>query len=184
MGSRTFAAAFPRYDWTPPDYALLGWTFDPRLAAAATILPTAGAVRLARIKLPSAATITNIHILVTTAGATLTSGQNFAALWTDAGVRLAQTTDQTTAWQSTGYKTMALATPQAVTGGMVVVGLWSNGTTLPTLARTTALNAFVPNLGLASGFAYSSADTGLTTTAPATLGAESAASTAYWFGVS
>ncbi len=184
MGSRAFAAAYPRWAWDPTDYGLLGWTFDPALAGSATILPTAGAVRLARIKLPSAATITNIHILVTTAGATLTSGQNFAALWTNTGTLLAQSTDQTTPWASTGYKTMALSAPQAVAGGMVVGGVWSNGTTLPTLARATALSAAVHNLGLASGVRYSAADTGLTTTAPATLAAENGSSTSYWFGVS
>ncbi len=184
MGSRAFAAAFPRWAWDPTDYGLLGWTFDPAVAAAATILPTAGAVRLARIKLPAPATITNIHIVVTTAGSGLTSGQNFAAAWTTTGTLLAQSTDQTTAWASTGHKVMALSAPQPVAGGVIVVGVWSNGTTLPTLARATALSSPVPNLGMASGYRYSSADTGLTTTAPAPLGAESAASTAYWFGVS
>lgn len=170
----------------PIDHGLAGWTFDPADVQGATILPTAGRLELARFR-ASGPLITNILATVTVAGGTLTSGRNFAALYTDAGALLAATADQTTAWGSTGVKTMALSAAQAVTpGAFYRVGVFSNGTTLPTFTRASvAFNAAALNPGQsAPTLRYSSADTGLTTAMPANLGAQTAQATAWWFGLS
>lgn len=185
MSARSFATVLdPRYNWQPPDIGLKAWTYDHVLAANATILASAGVARCARVKLPRAGSVTNIHVIVTTAGGTLTSGQNFGALWTNSGVLVAQTTDQTTALGSVGFKTMAFAAPHALVAGTYIVGLWSNGTTLPTLARGTALTSPAANAGLSTGYRFFTVGSSLTTAAPDPTGAESVASTAYWFGLS
>lgn len=170
----------------PGDHGLAGWTFDPADVQGATILPTGGRLELARFRAASGL-ITNILATVTVAGGTLTSGRNFAALYTDAGALVAATADQTTPWGTTGLKTMALTTPQTVVpGAFYWVGIYANGTTLPTLARgSVAFNGAALNSGMAAPvLRYSSADTGLTTAMPATLGAQTAQPTAWWFGLS
>jgi hypothetical protein len=73
---------------------------------------------------------------------------------------------------------MALATPYAMTApGLAKVMIWSvfSGTA-PQYARSvSAINASTLNFGRASApYRSSTADTGLTTTAPATMGAETA----------
>lgn len=169
----------------PSDHGFVAWNYLPALAAAGTIIGTAGLLHVFKIKLPVAATITNIVMEVSTAGSSLTAGQNFAALYDSAKSRLAVTADQTTAWGTTGLKTMALASAQAVAAGVVYAAIWANGTTLPTFTRATALNAVQPNAGLsaANGF-WTQADTGLTTTAPTSIGTQTAASAAYWVALS
>lgn len=169
----------------PADHALAGWTFDPADVQAGTILPVGGRLELARVRV-AGPLVTSILLSITVAGATLTAGQNFAALFTDAGALLGATVDQATNWQSTGLRTCALAAPQSVTpGSFVRVGLFSVGSTLPTLARgTAAISGAALNAGMAAPtLRYSTADTGLTTAMPATLGAQTAAATAWWLAL-
>lgn len=169
----------------PLDHGFLTWSYDPALAAAGTIIGNGGTLYVVKLKLAQAATVTNIVMEVSTAGATLTAGQNFAALYSAAKALLAVTADQTTPWQSTGLKTMALAQAQAVPAGTVYACWWTVGSTLPTFTRGTALNAVQPNAGLsAANSRYSTADGSLTTTAPATIGTQTAASAAYWVALS
>jgi hypothetical protein len=133
-----------------------------------------------------AGTVTNIIALLTSAGSGLTSGQCFASLFTSAGTLLSSTADQAANWATSGRKVMALASPQTVAAGDYYVGWWYNGTTGPSLARgnlnfgTSFLNGSLasPNL------LYASADTGLTTAAPASMGAQSAGQTAWWLALS
>lgn len=170
----------------PTDHALAGWTFDPADVQAGTILPTAGRLELARVR-ASGPLVTNILLAVTVAGATLTAGRNLIGLFTDAGALLATSVDQATNWQSTGLRTCALTAPQAVTpGAFYRVGLFATGSTLPTLARgSVAVSGAALNPGMAAPtLRYSTADTGLTTALPASLGAQTAAATAWWLGLS
>jgi hypothetical protein len=180
----TGAASVPAVP-QPPDHGLVGWTFDPADVQSATIIPTAGRLELARVRV-SGSTVTSILLTLTVAGATLTAGRNFAALFTDAGALLATSVDQSTNWQTAGLRTCTLAAPQAVTpGSFVRVGFFSNGTTLPTLARgAVAFSGAALNPGMAGpAWRYSTADTGLTTAMPATLGAQTSAATAWWAGL-
>lgn len=178
-------AAGVQSEMQPSDHGYLTWTYDPSLAAAATIVGNGGTLYVVKLKLAAAATVSNIVMEVSTAGATLTSGQNFAALYSSAKALLSATATQHTAWASTGLKTMALTTPQTVSAGTVYACFWCVGSTLPTFTRATALNAVQPNAGLsAADSRWSTADSGLTTTAPATIGSQSAASAAYWVALS
>lgn len=173
----------------PTDHGYVGWTFDPALAQAGTVLPTAGLVQVARLRVLTAA-VTNIIIHISTAGSTLTAGQCFAALYNDAGALLgagAVTADQAGAWASTGLKVMPLTVAQAVVpNAWYRVAFWFNGTTGPTLSRavTTAV-AGLPNPGMsAPTFRFSTADSSITTTAPGSLAAQTAILSAYWVAVS
>lgn len=174
----------PTSTFGPADHGFLGWNFDPSLSIGSTILAAAGTLYLARIKVPKAITVTNLHVHCTSVGVTLTAGRNFAALFTAAGARVASTVDQSTAWTALGLQTMALTSAQAIAAGDYYVGFYSNGSTLPTFARGTSLSA--ANTGLAApNFRYASADTGLTTAMPVTnFGAQTALSVAYWVALS
>lgn len=175
------------YEWDPADHNFLAWTVDPGvLPATSSALSSAGTLHLVRLHVPTAISVTNIVIYVSVAGSTLTAGQCFAALYTAAGARVAVTADQATAWASTGVKTMALASgPFSLTAGDHYVGMWFNGTTGPTLARSAGLGAAITNIGLsAPNLRCATADTGLTTAAPATLGAQTAAGILWWVALS
>lgn len=172
----------------PADNGHLAWTFDPAVMAAGGTQPgTAGRLEFIAVKLAAPATVTNIVMYVTVAGATLTAGRNFAALFSPAGARIAQTADQATAWTSTTTKTMPLAGgPYSLPAGTYRVGFWYTGTTAPTFLRASAFGSSqLANLGLSSpNLRVGFADTGLTTTAPATMGTQTGDSTAWWVALS
>lgn len=153
----------------PGDQGLISWSMDPGIVSSQTAPNAAGTAHVVRLRVDVATTITNIFLRVGVAGSGLTSGQCFAALY-QGGNLLAQTADQSTAWALTGTKTMPLSTPQAVAAGFVDVLFWANGTTLPQFIRGSTLADFT-NVGGAATPRFSRANTGLTTTAPASIGA-------------
>jgi hypothetical protein len=169
----------------PSDHNLVGWTFDPANVQAGTLLPTAGLAHVIRIR-PVRDTVTNINFHFTVAGSSLTAGQCFAALYTDAGVWLKSTADQATNWASGGYRTCALTAPQAVTPfAFYRVLWWYNGTTAPTLSRAVNSSSAILNAGLSAPvLRYSTADTGLTTAAPTNIGTQTGSATGWWVGLS
>jgi len=159
--------------YLPADLGYTAWTQDPNSCRDNSALTTAGRVQLTRLIRVPAGTITNIEMCVVTAGATLTSGQCFAALYNVAtGALLGTTADQSAAWVSAGSKTMAIS-GGAVSwaGGDLWVAVFYNGTTGP---------AFLRSLSGASGngkaaaavarFTRDSVNTGRTTTMPGPLG--------------
>lgn len=122
------------------DQNLLAWSFDPATGLGAS-LTTAGNIFMTKIILREPTTVTNILATVTTAGATLTAGQNLAGLYDSLGNRLGVTANQATNWQSTGLKTMPLTAPVVNPAGVYYAVLLTNGTTQPTFARGSALTA-------------------------------------------
>lgn len=182
-----YAPALPVANiWAPNERSLIAETGPSTQAAGSTIMPTAGRVELAKIRIPVNSSITNILMAVTTGGGTLTAGQCFAALYNPAGTLVGVSADQAAGWQSTGLKTMALASgPFACVAGNYFVGFWYNGTTAPTWMRFANTSAGGLNAGLASpNFLFSSADTSITTTAPPTLGAQTSQATSWWCALS
>jgi hypothetical protein len=161
----------------PVDHGLIAWSVDPALVTSAGA-PTSGQLRGVMVHIPYATTITNIHMVVATQGSGLTAGQSFAALYSPANALLAVTADQAAAWATTAEKIMALASPQAVAAGLYKVCFWSTGTTPPSFTRAaTGGAAAATSLGLNAGsnFRAFTADGGLTTTAPSTIGTQTAA---------
>jgi hypothetical protein len=170
---------------SPSDFGLVEWSAPPDYLTGGTILAAGGTLYLVRVPVRQTRYVSNLLLNVTAAGSGLTSGQCFALLYAGApgGGLLAQSASQHTAWQSTGQVASALAAPVQVPAGFVYVGFYANGTTLPTFARhgtTAAVNA-----GLAATASkYGSANTGLTTTPPTSLGAISALAVGYWAALS
>lgn len=173
----------PRYDWQPTDQGVISWTYDAVMASASSLLGTAGTVYLAKLHVPLAVSVTNLILNVGTAGAILTSGQCFAGLY-QSGTLLGASADQSTAWQSTGLKTMAIAGGAvSVVAGDVYVAMFANGTTLPGFTRGQASSTI--NVGLVStNSRFGVADTGRTTTFASTLGTVSALAIPYWAAIS
>jgi hypothetical protein len=162
---------------------LTGWSSDTFTWVIAsegvTVNGTAAAGRMAVTFMPVGPNwvINYIVALVDTAGSGLTSGECFGALYGTAGNLLGQTLDQSTAWATTGPLAMAVqGGPYTGTApGLVAVGVWYNGTTSPKFpVENSAVSALVsaPAYMTGSGVNRSgfNTTTGLTTTAPASLG--------------
>ncbi len=108
---------------------------NPKLASA-TAQPSAGFIHLATMYSNVTRTITNVLVEVTVAGSGLVDC--YAAVYQTDGTRLGVTNDVATTLQSTGVRSLALATPAAsVPPQRLVVALLLNGTTMPTI-RTFA----------------------------------------------
>lgn len=184
-GELYYPAAVAPSQFQASDHNLLTWTYDPSVGMSGLIVPAAGTLHVVKMKLDSAALVTNIVMALTNAGVTLTSGQNFAVLYSSAGALIGQTATQHTAWQSAGLKTMALVTPVVVPAGYCYAGFWTVGSTLPTFCRGNQSSAPGGNAGLAApNLRSATCDTGLTTTAPSTLGTQTANATTWWIALS
>lgn len=147
--------------WTPSYNGLLYSTGDPSLAQN-TGLCVSGTKYVVRVPVSASQIVSNIWVVVTTAGSTLTSNQNLAGLYSSTGAQLGVTADQSAVWNSTGAKSMALTAAASVTSPYVYVELMSNGTTPATFSRfgqTTAANLNV------SGATLRAATTGTGATA-------------------
>ena len=167
------------------DHNYLTWTYDPSVGMGGLIVPTGGVLHVVKMKLDGAALVSNITMCVVSQGVTLTSGQNFALLYSNAGALIGQTATQHTAWQSTGLKTMALVTPVTVPAGYVYAGFYSNGSTQPNFARGNQTTAPGGNAGLsAPNLRSATCDTGLTTTPPSTFGTQTANAVTWWIALS
>jgi hypothetical protein len=154
------------------DRGYLAWSLPPSALSGGTALATAGTLYLTRIRRVPAGTVSNLVVLLSAAGVTLTAGQCFAALFDASGPWLRSTADQATA-------------PVTHTGGDLYAGLWFNGTTGPSIYRSSDTSSAMNNAGLSSpNLETATADTGLTTTAPASFGAQTASSFHNWVAVS
>lgn len=174
----------PRQDFQSADHGLISWAYEPIFATTGTALATAGTLYVSKMHIRQPVSITNIVMWLTAVGVTLTTGQCFAAIW-QAGSLLGSTADQSASWVSaTGAKVMAISSgPVSAAAGDIYVGYWFNGTTGPAFMRGGG-NSIV-NIGLSAGnYRWGTANTGLTTTSPGTLGTVSQSATNYWVAVS
>lgn len=171
----------------PEDQGLKAMAYPSEIGSTtSTPLTPAGTLFVVRLRVRRPILVTNIELPILTQGATLTSGQCKACLFDAAGTLVGSTADQATAWQTTGAKTMALVGgPFTVQPGVVAVGFWYNGTTGPAPYRTIS-GSIMNSMGLAAAASrFGTANTGLTTTAPGTLGTVTPGTTpAYWTALS
>jgi hypothetical protein len=174
--------------YLPSDYGWAAWPWDPINTGVFATFGTAGQLYAVRCHLPVTTVITNVVMYVGTIGNTLTAGQCFAALFRGSGAGatlVGQTADQSVNWASTGLYTAALAGgPYTVPAGDIVIGWWFNGTTSPAFPQITGFNNALMNQTSGSNMRFFKANTGLTTTAPGSVGAETALATSYWAAVS
>ena len=174
-----------RADFAPADHGFISWSYDPINAASALIVLTAGRLNLVKLKLAQPALVTSIRIMMTTAGGTLTAGQNFAMLFDESGNRVGVTADMTTLWGgATGELDMPLTAPVQVGGPICYAGFYANGTTLPTFRVSTNTSSVQGNAGLsAAASRFGQSTTGLTTTPPATVGTIVGGNYPWWVGL-
>lgn len=118
----------------PVDHGRIAWTFDPASNSGSTVIAT-GTPFMSKVWVREPTTLSSIGISITTAGVTLTAGQNFVGIYNAAGTRIAQSADQTAAWAGTGYMEAAMTAPVAVVPGAYYLTILANGTTAPSLAR-------------------------------------------------
>lgn len=137
-------------------------SIDPVLAAGSGAL-TAGIAQLMKVLVPVNITVSNLYSVLNTAGAGMTNA--FAGIYSSTGTRLGVTADQSTAWSTTGEKTMALTAPVDLTGGpqtyVWVALMVGAATTAPQFAQfTSSSGAANANLSVATsrvgnvGFSY------------------------------
>jgi hypothetical protein len=168
------------------DHGLLTWNYDPAFMSAGSGALASGTLYLNRVKVTANAITNSVMYVVNTAGGTLTSGQNFMALFDSAGNRIAITADLTaTDFASTGTKTTPWVSTASIVPGFYYVALLTNGTTGVNVWKTTTSNANGINANLsAATYRYSSGGTGLTglTAVPSTvtMANRSVGSNSFW----
>lgn len=118
--------------WVPADNGLLACDADPLISTSSYTLATAGVVYLRKIKMAVTSVVSNVLLNVNTAGAGLAN--SYVGLYDASGNQLGVSADQSTSFQATGTKTIALTTPTA----SIAAGTWvyvailvGTATTLP-----------------------------------------------------
>lgn len=169
----------------PRDHGWLTWSFPVTDCNSTSFTPAAGQITAAKVYLPQTATVTNVVLFVAAAGTALTSGQNFAGLYTTAGNLLSATGDQTTPWGTTGLKVAALTTAQTnLAAGYYYVALSANNITSLTFSRCNTSNSLL-NAGLtASTSRFATGSSGNTTVMPSTMGTLASSSNGLWAALS
>lgn len=174
-----------RSDYVAADHGLLAWSYDPSFAGSVLIVQTAGRLNVARLKVPQPVLVTAIRMMMSTAGATLTAGQNFAMLFDESGNRVGVTADLSTQWAGApGDLDMPLTAPVQVNGPYCHVGWYANGSTLPTFRLANLATVTNGNVNLATASSrYGQGQTGLTSTPPATIGTINGGNFPWWVGL-
>lgn len=113
-------------------------SFDPALVANGQVL-TAGWLWTVRCTLGRPTVLSRLWCLVNTAGVTLTSNQNFLALFDAAGARVGLTASLHTAFASAAVVSASMTAPYAAAPGDYYIGVLANGGTGPSLLAGTAL---------------------------------------------
>lgn len=167
------------------DHDLLYWQFDPATNMVGTTI-TSGTVNMSKLWFRQDVTITNVALAITTVGAALVAGQNFAGLYDSLGTLLSATADQTANWGTVGFKEMALTAPQAVVAGYYYVAVVSNAGTTPAFARGSALTSSIANAKLTATNGRFTTGPAAQTSLPAsiTMAARALTGNALWAAVS
>ena len=159
--------------FNPVDHGLIAWNYDPQFAAAGSGALTSGTLYMTKVKVTAAATSNSVRYMVNAAAITPVVGQNFMALFDNAGNRVAISGDiGATDFASIGLKNTAWVTPASVSPGYYYVALLTNAATgvNPWKTTTTVAAGLSVNLGTAD-VRNSSGGTGLTglTAVPSTV---------------
>jgi hypothetical protein len=166
------------FEWTPANYGYLSWNYDPATINNTTALVNGTAVGI-KLRIPRAVTITNIIINVNSG-----NGLNncFVALYQN-NTLLAQSANQTN-WNVGGNKVIPLSSPQAVEAGTVDIIVWCGTSTSAPLLQRSGSQPGTNGSFTGVNLRWFTANTGLTTTAPTTLGTRSSNSSTFWAAVS
>lgn len=167
---------------------LFAETFDRKLvlSGGAGAAMVSGTVYYTAIPLLAGDVVANIHIAITQAGVSVTMAK--VGLCSPLAVLLGSSANQTSAWESTGMKSIVLASPYTVTssGLYYIEAIAVAGGTLPGITRgivasaTNAINAAVGGGQMPFGTQTGQADL----PANGVLAAPGAAQFPFWAGVS
>lgn len=167
-------------DLTPEELGFILAT-DRLSTLSATGTWTSGTIYAARVAARQAKTISNLTVNITTAASGLTAG--LLGIYDTSGNQKAITSDQSTAWASTGSKTAALTSSFTVTKGAYyyLMGI-AVGATGPTMMRTGTGSGSPSFFNLGSGastFRWGTLASQSTLPGTVTLSSFSASSFAY-----
>lgn len=168
---------------SPLDAGLTAWNFDPApigMSTSTGILLT-GQPNAYAIRLPAGA-VTN---LLTASGGSGTATNFFMALYTAAGVLVAQSTNQVAAFNAGGLVTCPIAGAPVVVAGKYYAAMWFSGGASAAMFRITN-SAPLLNFALAAAnLRYAqTGQTGVTTTAPANISGLTQQAQCIWVGAS
>jgi hypothetical protein len=185
LGSISGSSSSPEYFFTPPDYDLLAWAFDPMIGNG-NLLNTdlSGTLLITKIICPVDIAVGNIVMYYANNSETVTSG--FVGLYQN-NILIGTTADMTSIWTtppvSNHLEMPLIGGPFVVSAGYVYVGIIINSSdgTLPAFGlKQSGLN----NFGLTgTNIRFGTADTSITTL-PGTLGTVSTGSHGLWFALS
>ena len=164
--------------WMPNMQGFKGWNYDP-VAAVNTTVPTGGTIYLNRLYVMEDTVVTHAYINVSTAGSGTTNA--YVAIYNSSGTLIATSNDNSSNMNSTGMKTFTFASPPTLSAGQYYrFGFWiTASTTVASITRASSTSA-LNGLQTSSTFRFSTADTGLTTTAPSSLGSITQSNLAFW----
>lgn len=180
------AAVLPSVPW-PDEYGFKTWTYDPAIPSTSVLVPTAGQLNVILLKnrSSSAITLSSLTVYCGVAGATLTNVGFALYDYAASGALRASSVNANgataAAFQAVGAKTITFATPVTIPAqGKIYGGFWFTGTTMPSLLRTSGSGPAL-NIGTVSPlWRWGLNASGLTTAAPATLGAATIGGSAWW----
>jgi Right handed beta helix region len=136
----------------PSRHGLIEWNFTPDIAGSSSgVALVAGTIYGLRIDVQAGQAIHNIVVVCGSAASGLTSGQCIASIINSSGVEQARSADISGSFGSTGVVTIPLAaafTPAA--GATLAVLLLFNGTTPPSLVRSSGTGVTAANVGMTS----------------------------------
>jgi hypothetical protein len=176
----------------PSDLGYVTWAYDPAVmngTLTGVALPSSGNVTLVRCPVRATMNISTIEVYATASGSSLTSGENFAGVYTSAGALLCATADQTSNWTASGAPVTAspVGAPFAVNPPWVWAAFLCNGSTGPSFAATANVSAAWANGHPSSGRGYRYAQlVGTFTSLPSSFaliggaGGYGTAATQYW----
>jgi hypothetical protein len=173
--------------YKPSDSDLLLWNYDAALGTAGAAV-VKGVQYFFKLRTGKAITVSNVILGLTAAGVTLSNC--FVGLLDASGNLLTGSSDQSTPFQSTGVKTCALTTPQAIAADTVfyaTVLIGNGSTTPPSLLRNGSPGAGGVVNGLltaAHGYRFGQSGSALTALGAVALGSATAFSSTTWVGVS
>jgi hypothetical protein len=129
----TFADLHARNETGPMDHGAVVFTFDPAANSGSSTIAT-GTPFMSKVWLREPATITSLGVSITTAGGTLTAGQNFVGIYNQAGSRVAVSADCTAQFALTGFQAIPLTAPALLAAGPYYLTLLANAVTSPSFA--------------------------------------------------
>ena len=166
----------------PADHGLIAWNFTPyNIRATDKTAMTTATLYVAKIPVPRAAVISKIGYYVAQASAVPTAGQCFAGLFGPTGTLLGATADQSANFGTLGSYLPSLISPRPVSAGYVYAGFFYNGTGTALALGVGDATSPVLNFGLTNATSlWATANTGLTTAMPASLGTLTSVSDGIW----